>query len=48
MDLSGYDAFLSGKLSEYAFPEEELRESTEVLKKLPKAEMRKSGRWRTS
>jgi tryptophan synthase beta chain len=45
MDLSGYDAFLSGKLSDYELPDEELKKFTKDLKKLPKAEMRKSGKW---
>ena len=45
MDLSGYNAYLSGKLSDYELPEQELRRFTKDLEKLPKAEMRKSGRW---
>ena len=45
MDLTGYDAFLSGKLTEYSFPDEELEKSTNVLKDLPKAEARKTGKW---
>ncbi len=45
MDLSGYDAFLSGKLSDYAMPEEEIEKYTEPLKKFPKAEARKTGKW---
>jgi len=45
MDLSGYDAFLSGKLTDYELPEEELRKYTADLAKYPKAEMRKSGKW---
>jgi tryptophan synthase beta chain len=45
MDLSGYDAFLSGRLSDYDLPEEELKKYTKDLENLPKAEMRKSGRW---
>jgi tryptophan synthase beta chain len=45
MDLSGYDAFLCGKLKDYELPEEELCKYTEALANLPKAEMRKSGRW---
>jgi len=45
MDLTGYDAFLSGKLTEYSFPDEELEKSTKVLKDLPKAEARKTGKW---
>jgi tryptophan synthase beta chain len=45
MDLSGYDAFLAGKLTDYELPEEDLEKYTAPLKNLPKAEMRKSGKW---
>ena len=45
MDLTACDAFLSGKLSEYSFSEDELEKSTGVLKDLPKPEIRKSGKW---
>ena len=45
MDLTGYEAFLSGKLTEYELPEEELQKYLKDLEKLPKAEMRKSGKW---
>jgi tryptophan synthase beta chain len=45
MDLTGYDAFLSGKLVDYSLPDEELQKYTADLKNLPKAEMRKSGKW---
>jgi hypothetical protein len=45
MDLSGYDAYLSGKLQDYELPEEELAKYLKDLEKLPKAEMRKSGKW---
>jgi tryptophan synthase beta chain len=45
MDLSGYDAYLSGKLTDYELPEAELKKYIKDLEKLPKAEMRKSGKW---
>jgi len=45
MDLSGYDAYLSGKLINYELPEEELKKYTKDLENLPKAEMRKTGKW---
>jgi tryptophan synthase beta chain len=45
MDLSGYDAFMSGKLSDYELPDEVMNKYTKELDKMPKAEMRKSGRW---
>lgn len=45
MDLTGYDKFLTGKLTEYHLPEEELRNSLESIKDFPKPEKKKSGRW---
>jgi tryptophan synthase beta chain len=45
MDLSGYDAYLSGKLTDYELPEGDLKKFTEPLAKLPKAERRKTGKW---
>jgi len=45
MDLMGYDAYLSGKLVDYELPEEELQKYLKDLENLPKAEMRKSGKW---
>ena len=37
MDLAGYDAFMSGKLTEYSMPQEDIEKFTAVLKDLPKA-----------
>ncbi|HPD45277.1 MAG TPA: TrpB-like pyridoxal phosphate-dependent enzyme [Anaerohalosphaeraceae bacterium] len=45
MDLSGYDAFMSGKLPPYELPDSELEKAQACLKKHPKAEMRKTGKW---
>ncbi len=45
MDLTGYDAYLSGKLTDYELPDEDLQKFTKDLDNLPKAEMRKSGKW---
>ena len=45
MDLTGYDAFLSGKLTDYELPEEELQKYIKDIENYPKAEMRKSGKW---
>ena len=45
MDLKGYEAYLSGKLTDYELPEEELNKYLKDLENLPKAEMRKSGKW---
>jgi tryptophan synthase beta chain len=36
MDLSGYEKFFSGDLNDYSLPEEELQESLQVIKDLPK------------
>jgi tryptophan synthase beta chain len=38
MDLSAYDAYFSGKLSDYALPEEDLRASLAAIEGLPKPE----------
>jgi tryptophan synthase beta chain len=45
MDISGYDAFLSGKLTDYELPQQDLEKFVAPLKNLPKAEMRKTGKW---
>ncbi len=45
MDLTGYNAYLSGKLTDYELPEDMLQKYTKQLENLPKAEVRKSGRW---
>ncbi len=45
MDLSGYDAYMSGKLKDYELPDEELYKYTKELEVLPKAPARKSGKW---
>jgi tryptophan synthase beta chain len=45
MDLSGYDAFMSGKLTDYELPEEDLKKFTAPLKNFPKAEAKKTGKW---
>jgi tryptophan synthase beta chain len=45
MDLAGYDAYLSDKLSDYEMPQDELERYTGDLDKLPPAESRKSGKW---
>jgi tryptophan synthase beta chain len=45
MDLSGYDAFLSGKLTEYSLPESDLQESLKVTRNLPKPRVQKTGKW---
>ena len=45
MDLSGYDAYLSGKLGKYSLPEEELQKYTAGLSEMPEAPERKTGKW---
>jgi tryptophan synthase beta chain len=41
MDLLGYDRFLSGKLSDYCLPEEDLKESLDAIKNFPKPRKQK-------
>ncbi|UCC97578.1 MAG: TrpB-like pyridoxal phosphate-dependent enzyme [Phycisphaerales bacterium] len=45
MDLVGYDAYLSGKLTDYELPDTDLAKYTAELQSLPPAEIRKSGKW---
>jgi tryptophan synthase beta chain len=45
MDLSGYDAYLSGKLTEYSLPDEDLEKFTACLDEFPDAPANKTGKW---
>lgn len=36
MDLSGYEAYLGGRLTDYSLPEEEIEKSLELISKYPK------------
>ena len=45
MDLTGYDAYLSGKLTEYSLPDEDLEKFTAPLKDFPDAPENKTGKW---
>jgi tryptophan synthase beta chain len=45
MDLTGYDAFMTGKLQRYELPDKELEKTEACLKEHPKAKIRKSGKW---
>jgi tryptophan synthase beta chain len=45
MDLLGYDAYMSGKLVNYPLPEDDLKRSLKSIESLPKAPLRKTGRW---
>jgi len=46
MDLTGYEKFLTGTLSKYSMPEEDLRASLESITDLPKLREEYSGKWR--
>jgi tryptophan synthase beta chain len=41
MDLSGYGAYMEGRLSDYELPEHTLQKSLEILKDLPKPQIKK-------
>jgi len=45
MDLTGYDAYLSGKLTDYSLPQEQIDEYQKELAGLPKPAIRKTGKW---
>lgn len=45
MDLSGYQRYFEGELSDYAYPKEEIHKSLEALEGLPKPSTAKTGRW---
>lgn len=45
MDLAGYDKFLSGKLAAYSLPKHKIEASLCALKKFPRANKVKSGKW---
>ena len=45
MDLTGYDAFMSDKLTAYELPDEMLEKTEACLKMHPIAEIRKTGKW---
>jgi len=45
MDLSGYDAFFQGKLTDYELPDEEMQKSLAPLEGLPRPPANKSGKW---
>ena len=45
MDLTGYDAYFQGKLTDYSLPQEEIDKGVEELKDLPKPEIHKTGKW---
>jgi tryptophan synthase beta chain len=45
MDLAGYEKFFEGELSDYSLPDEELKAFLDVIKELPKPQVKKTGRW---
>lgn len=45
LDLSGYDKYLSGKLTDVTLPDNELCDSLKAIKDLPKAAIKKTGKW---
>lgn len=45
MDLIGYDKYFQGQLTDYALPEADLQLSLKSIANLPKAPVRKTGKW---
>ncbi len=45
MDLTGYDAYLSGKLTDYELSQEDFDKFTSCFKDMPKPPVNKSGKW---
>ena len=45
MDLTGYDAYFSGKLSDYSLPQEVIESNITGLGDLPHPSTAKTGKW---
>lgn len=45
MDLTGYESFFAGQLTDFSLSEEERSQYKEVMKDFPKPDIKKSGRW---
>jgi hypothetical protein len=45
MDLSAYDKYLSGQLSDHELPQEEIDKALNDINALPRPETHKTGRW---
>jgi tryptophan synthase beta chain len=45
MDLSGYDKYFAGQLTNYRLPEDELRKSLKSIEKYPHPKVVKTGKW---
>ena len=45
MDLVGYNKYLEGKLADHELPKEQIDRAEQELANLPKASLKKTGRW---
>ena len=45
MDLTGYDKYLTGQLTDYSLPESEIAKYQKDMEGLPKAAANKTGKW---
>ncbi len=45
MDLTGYEAYLAGQLTDHKMSEDELQENIKIMSELPKPNMDKTGKW---
>jgi len=45
MDLTGYQAYNEGKLTDFPLPDEDLQQSLKVMEQLPKPSPAKTGKW---
>jgi tryptophan synthase beta chain len=45
MDLTGYDAFMSGRLTDYSLPQETIEANLTELEGLPRPSTKKTGKW---
>jgi tryptophan synthase beta chain len=45
MDLTGYEKYFAGELSDHSLPQEDLEAATASLKNYPEAEVHRSGKW---
>jgi len=45
MDLSGYDSYFQGKLTDFALPDSEIAKNLDALRGLPQPPAKRTGRW---
>jgi tryptophan synthase beta chain len=45
MDLSGYDSYFQGKLTDFALPDSEIAKNLDALRGLPQPPVKRTGRW---